>query len=168
MRTFIFSIGAALLVSLLSGCTTHHNALVLDRVGPEFAGSANGEEGSLMVFSAPDHSAHFNTVPYRPIYSDYRILLEDGKLLQDVSNRDARRNSPNVIKLPAGNYSVLARANGYGDVTVPVLIVPGRLTVVHLEGPGSWLNASSVERSNLVCLTGGEIVGYRAPSTVSH
>jgi hypothetical protein len=47
-------------------------------------------------------------------------------------------------------------------LTVPVLVVAGRLTTVHLEGPGSWTDSGSGERSNLVCLTDGQIVGYRA------
>jgi hypothetical protein len=165
MRIAWLALCTILLSLQLSGCATNKQASVLDRVGPASTEPGAGKDGSLLVFSAPDTSGHFNTVPYRPIYSDYVILTEDGKLLQNVINRDARRNSPNPVSLPAGKYRVVARANGYGNLTVPVLIVDGRLTTVHLDGPGSWTGSSSVERSNLVCLTDGQIVGYRANTT---
>jgi hypothetical protein len=165
MRIAWLALCAVLLSLQLSGCATNKQAQVLDRVGPASTEPGAGKDGSLLVFSAPDTSAHFNTVPYRPIYSDYAILTEDGKLVQNVINRDARRNSPNPVSLPASKYRVVARANGYGNLTVPVLIVAGRLTTVHLDGPGSWAGSDSVERSNLVCLTDGQIVGYRANTT---
>ncbi len=153
---------AVLLTLPLAACVTSKQALVLERVGPASNEPAVGKDGSLLVFSAPDRGAHFNTVPYRSIYSDYSILTEDGKLLQKVSNRDIRRNSPNPVSLPPGEYRVAARANGFGNVIVPVLIVGGRVTMVHLEGPSSWADSVPTERSALVCLADGQIVGYRA------
>jgi hypothetical protein len=154
--------------TFFTGCTTSRPSLVLERVGPgpvQPANSQKGPDGSLVVFSAVDVGAHFNTVPYRPIYSDYQIQTKDGNPLRNVTNRDTRRNSPNPVALPAGEYRVLARANSYGLVTVPVLIVAGQTTTVHLEGPSSWADSDSAERFNYVCLAHGQIVGYRADKT---
>jgi len=65
--------------------------------------------------------------------------------------------------LPAGTYRVVARANGYGIVTVPVVIEKNQVTTVHLEGGGSWENEVARSQSDAVRLPDGRIVGWRAP-----
>jgi len=40
---------------------------------------------------------------------------------------------PDQVKLPAGNYSLVAESSGYGLVTVPVAIAAGKTTVVRLQ-----------------------------------
>src|SRR5262249_40931277 len=108
---------------LFSGCAFHRPELVLDPIGPP-AGQpiGGGSKGSLRVFSAFDPAPDFNGLPYRPRYSSYTIFTADGRLVQTVTNRNLQRESPETIDLPAGAYRLQARANGYGMITVPVVI----------------------------------------------
>ena len=69
---------------------------------------------------------------------------------------------PKRVQLPVGTYRVVARANGYGVVTVPVIIRADQVTTVHLEGGPSWQNRSQLGQSNPVRLPDGEIAGWRA------
>jgi len=145
---------------LLTGCMSRPSALVLDPVGPapaspEFA-SANGK---LIVYSAFDAHAHFNDLPYRRYYSDYGIYSEEGKLLRTVHNRsNTPLELPREVELPAGDYRIVARANGYGMATVPVRIAAHRITSVHLEGG----RVAHLEPDNSVKLPDGRIVGWKA------
>ena len=116
-----------------------------------------------MVFSAFRQGADFSAPPYRREYTDYRILSSDGKLLQWVRNDGgALEAAPKPVALPTGTYRVVARANGYGEVTVPVVIRPNQVTTVHLEGSPSWPDRKQLAASNPVCLPDGEIAGWRA------
>ena len=75
-----------------------------------------------------------------------------------------RLAGPQKVELPVGAYCVIARANGYGVVTVPVIIQADQVTTVHLEGSPAWQNGSQLSQSNPVRLPDGEIAGWRAPS----
>ena len=107
-----------------------------------------------------------NRTPYRRRYTDYRIFNADGKDLVQVveNNHDTLLNSPPPVALPPGSYRVVARANGYGSVTVPVVIKPAQLTTVHLEGSVWWPRGSPIFNSDPVRLPKGEIAGWRAAS----
>jgi hypothetical protein len=109
--------------------------MVLAPVGPAAVQAASaGSQGSLVVYSACDPTAHFNSLPYARFYTDYRIFSQDGQLLQAVRNNPSPSvPGPSKVELPPGQYRVVARANGYGEVTVPVIIAAGRLTTVHLN-----------------------------------
>ena len=86
----------------------------------------------------------------------------DGRLLKKIHNNDdTMLQRPVGVGLPAGKYSVQARANGYGLVSVPVMIQAGRNTVVHLEG-GSNFGNHPANDTNMVRLPDGRIVGWRA------
>ena len=160
-------IPASLLVAaaLLAGCVSQQRGLVLDPIGPSDSPLAGaGSNGTLVVFSAFDPHADFNDLPYLRHYTDYKITCHDGKLVQTVHNDDRTRlEGPKRVQLPVGAYCVVARANGYGVVTVPVIIRADRVTTVHLEGSSSWQNRSQLSQSNPVRLPGGEIAGWRAP-----
>src|SRR5271157_1984636 len=122
---------------LICGCASYHHALALDPVGPApHEPSRSVSEGLLVVFSAFDPTPSFNGNPYRSYSTDYRVLSSDGnQLLKEVQNNSGKLlDGPKRVQLPAGTYRVLARANGYGVVTVPVVIRPGQVTTVHLEG----------------------------------
>jgi hypothetical protein len=128
------------------------------------------DKGTLVVFSAFEVTAASpGDYEHRRHYSEYKILSPDGKLLQTVPNdsntvlREATR-----VKLPAGTYRVVAHANGYGIVTVPVVIEKNQVTTVHLEGGGSWENEIASNQANVVCLPDGRIVGWRAPAESEH
>ena len=159
-------VGIMLLVAaaLVAGCVSQQHGLVLDPIGPPGPPSARaGSIGTLVVFSAPDPHADFNDLPYLRRYTDYKITHEDGKLVQTVRNDSgAPMEGPRRVQLPVGAYSVVARANGYGIVTVPVIIRSDQITMVHLEGGPSWQNRSPLKDSNPVRLPNGEIAGWRA------
>jgi hypothetical protein len=150
-------------IVILQGCASVQNGLVLDAVGPgPDARGVPGPNGVLRVYSAFDAHAHFNGSPYRRYHSDYKIFAEDGKLLQAVHNDvGAATEDPKPVELQSGRYRVVARTNGYGWVTLPVLIVAHSVTTVHLEGGGSWRRDEALV-SNSVRLPDGRIAGWRA------
>jgi len=144
----------------LLGCTSHQQSLILQPVGPRpLPTGSNGESGSLVVFSAPDANAHFYGVSGHVYYSDYNLLSDTGALLQTVHNNIAVAG-PATVTLPTGSYRVVAKANGYGTVTVPVVIAPRRTTTVHLEGGYTWRANSILASGTPVRLPDGEIVGW--------
>ena len=156
----VLAIGA-----LLSGCASDRNRLVLDPVGPRSlqTPAVNSKNGTLVVYSAYDAGANFNARdPYRPIHSDYKIFSLDGSLLRAVHNDSGTiLQDPAPVELPAGKYRVVANANGYGRVTIPVVIEAHQTTVLHLEGGGSWPNEAEFNQTNAVRLPDGQIVGWR-------
>jgi hypothetical protein len=149
----------------LLGCASPHGELALEPVGPPpYAVAGSGTQGSLVVFSALEPTANFNSSPYRRRHTDYRVFSADGKqLIQAVRNDTGKLlEGPERVGLPAGTYQVIARANGYGDVAVPVVIKPNQVTTVHLEGSTWWPRGSGILEANPVRLPSGEIVGWRA------
>jgi hypothetical protein len=152
---------------LLTGCATGKSRIVLDPVGPPpaQAQTVQPDKGTLTVFSAFEVNADFNSRdPYRSEYSDYRIYSNDGKLLRFVKNDDGSNfGSPGEVSLAPGGYRVVARANGYGTVTVPVEVDANRVTTIHLEGGYTWPNNPGFDKAKAVCLPGGEMVGWKNP-----
>jgi hypothetical protein len=156
--------------AFLPGCTTSKSGMTLDTVGPtppEIAG-ANSSHGKLVVYSAYAANASFNSRdPYRPEYSDYKIYTADGKLLQRVRNDSGTiLQDPVSVELPVGKYRIVARANGYGSITVPAVVGAGQITILHLEGGSPWPDKSAFNRTNAVRLPDGRIVGWRALSNL--
>lgn len=151
--------------TLWSGCAASQPGLTLTPVGsPAVQSAVTDDKGTLVVFSAYDVTAASpGDHEHRHHYSDYKILSQDGKLLQTVHNdsntvlREATR-----VKLLPGTYRVVAQANGYGVVTVPVVIEKNQVTTVHLEGGGLWENDIAQNQANVVRLPDGRIVGWRA------
>jgi hypothetical protein len=153
--------------ALVAGCASQKPALVLDPVGPPAMSPTPGTaRGWLVVFSALDPHAHFSSLPYDVFYTDYTILSQDGKLLQKVPNNpNSSLPGPTKVELAAGTYRVMARANGYGTVTVPVVVAAHQTTTLHLEGAGGWRNRAALAQTNPVRLPDGRIVGWRAEVT---
>ena len=150
---------------LLTGSVTGKSGIVLDPVGPTAARPApvHSRTGTLTVYSAFDVNADFNSRdPYRDEYSNYRIYSQAGKLLQRVQN-DSGSNfgSPAEVSLAPGKYRVVAHANGYGLVTVPVVVTENRVTTVHLAGGSPDDTARNDDRNNAVRLPDGVRVGER-------
>lgn len=163
----IFASGLMVIVITLTGCASDSKKPVLSAVGPaplQKVIDANATNGTLVVYSAYEVNADFNSRdPDRPECSDYKILTPDGKLLQRVHNNSGDQlQEPLPVPLPAGRYLVKARANGYGVVTVPVLIVARQNTVLHLEGGGAE-NKPDGKPTEGVYLPDGRMVGYAAP-----
>ena len=61
--------------------------------------------------------------------------------------------------LAPGKYRVVAHANGYGTVTVPVVIDATHVTTVHLNGGSSDETADN--QNDTVRLPDGNVVGWR-------
>ena len=164
---FIYTLMFITAAALLSGCVTGRNSLVLDAVGPAWSQPAEASpiltNGTLVVYSAYRISADFDeSDPRRPEYSDYKIFTTDGKLLRKVHNKSGTILQDVVkVELSPGKYNVVARANGYGYVTVPVMIAPQQSTILHLEGD-SWSDQSVFNQTNAVRLPDGLIVGWKA------
>ncbi|MGO8765001.1 MAG: hypothetical protein ACLQSR_07690 [Limisphaerales bacterium] len=150
--------------ALLSGCASSNHGLALDTVGPAPSPivNANSATGSLVVYSAYEVNADFNSRdPDRPQYSDYRIYSADGKLLRKVHNDSGTIfQDPLRVTLPVGSYRVFARANGFGFVTIPVTVEAKQMTIVRLTG--NWSGSYQFNQTNAVRLPDGQIVGYRA------
>lgn len=155
-----------LLAATLCGCAAAHRELVLAPVGPPPAVSSGsgGATGSLLVFSAFEPTPGFNSLAYRRQYSDYRVLSADGRQLVQVVHNDTGKllEGPRAVELPPGKYRVLARANGYGTVVVPIAIKPNQVTTVHLEGGVWWPRSSPILQASPVRLPDSQIVGWPA------
>jgi hypothetical protein len=152
--------------AFLAGCAGMRSDLVLDTAGPmpgQAPPAASGP-GTLIVYSAGKVNADFNASdPSRREYSDYRILNADRKLVKRVHNAtEDVLEAPVSVELSPGKYFVVARSNGYGVVTVPVIIAPAQQTILHLDG--HWPNESSFNQNNAVRLPDGEIVGWKSAS----
>lgn len=167
MRLLSFSLVAGLAVLLAGCCTCGQAHLTLPTVGPgpHQIAAASLTNGTLVVYSAFEVGAAFNSRDsLDQEYSNYKILTPDGKLLRRVhNNSDDMLQQPVSVKLPGGKYLVVAHANGYGVVTVPVLVVAGKRTSLHLEGglPEGQVN----QQTNMVCLPDGRMIGYKASAS---
>jgi hypothetical protein len=164
-----FVLSVVTVSALLSGCATG-NSLVLGTVGPIPAQTAvgNSSNGTLVVYSANKVNADFNMRdPNGHEYSDYVIFTTDGKILQRIHNNSGTfLQDPAQVELPPGKYRVVARANGYGHATVPVIIASQQTTVLHLEGDFHWPDESVFNQTNAVRLPDGNIVGWKSASSL--
>jgi hypothetical protein len=167
MKTF-FTLILIMAGALLSDCATGRNELALDTVGSPLCQptAANSTNGTLVVYSAYEVNADFNARdPNRLEYSDYNIFNADGKLLQRVHNNSGTILQNTVsVELPPGKCCVSARANGYGHVTVPIIIESQQTATLHLEGGGSWPNESASNQTNAERLPDGQFIGWEASS----
>ncbi len=148
----------------VSGCAAEKRGVVLAPVGPALAEHhASDSNGSLIVFTALDPNAHFSGFTYHAYMSDYKIFGDNGVLLKTVHNDSGEaEEGPVPVSLPPGKYRVVAHANGYGKVTVPVVIAAHRATVVHLDGGSLGSSGQPSNPGDAVCLPNGQIVGWRA------
>ena len=156
---------AGLSGALLSGCA-NRNGLVLETVGPRppHPSALDSTTGALVVYSAYEPGAEFNIRNefYRS-HTDYKIFADDGTLLRKVHNNTGTfQQDPVTVPLAPGKYTVVARANGYDDVTVPVIIAPQQSTILHLEGGGAWPDGSAFNQTNSVRLPDGLVVGWKS------
>ena len=92
-------------------------------------------DGRLVVYSVFDSDPEFYpATPYHRAYSDYEILGSDGRLLEKVhNNSNDVFGGPASIRLPPGNYRVVAPANDHRLVSVPVVIEASRTTTVRVD-----------------------------------
>src|SRR4026207_2266585 len=78
-------------------------------------------QGYLKVYSAIDEFKDGDAW-YFP-HSSYAIYTIDGKLLKNVGNHISRSDEiPEIVALPVGFYTVVARAEKAGYIRVPFVI----------------------------------------------
>jgi hypothetical protein len=104
--------------------------------GPVRPGNVDGRtelpRGYLKVYSATDR---FNDgdARYFP-HSSYAIYAIDRRLYENVRNhRFANDEVPEVVALPVGTYTVVARAERGGYASMLVVIKEGKQVVLHLD-----------------------------------
>jgi hypothetical protein len=166
MRTkLIATLGPAIVAFLFSACASSRPALLLAPVGPSsLSALPSSLQGTLLVFSAYKTGVPSPSLPENlRQHTDYQLRSADGKPLWQVANGTGYQGEdPLPVHLPPGNYQAVARANGYGLVTVPVVIAANRTTVLHLEGGFAGPDQGALNRANGVQLPDGEIVGWKA------
>src|SRR3984885_5656999 len=110
-----------------SGCVTEKNNFPIATVGPGPSQyrTASSTTGTLVVYSAFKRNADFNTSdPNRAEHSDYKIFNADGSVLCKVHNVTKTVFEDAVpIDPPPGRYTVGPRANEYGYLKIPVMVV---------------------------------------------
>jgi hypothetical protein len=89
-------------------------------------------QGYLKVYSAIDEFKDGDGW-YFP-HSSYEIYTINGKLLKNVGNHISRSDEiPEIVALPVGFYTVVARAEKAGYIRVPVVINEGREAILDLD-----------------------------------
>ncbi|HYG34723.1 MAG TPA: hypothetical protein VEC99_08065 [Clostridia bacterium] len=149
-----------LLLLLLCSCATTDQTLVLAPVGPPPKSASHGKEGYLQVFSATT-PVNDGGIQYLP-HSSYRIYRPDGQFVKAVRNHMTQSDqAPQRVVLPAGEYYVVAAAEGFGVVKVPVLIKGAQLTLIYLDQTEPK-DLRVADEKLLVHLPNGRIVGWRS------
>jgi hypothetical protein len=89
-------------------------------------------QGYLKVYSAIDEFKDGDAW-YFP-HSSYEIYTIGGKLLKNVANHISGSDEiPEIVALPVGFYTVVARAEKAGYIRVPVVINEGQQTILDLD-----------------------------------
>ena len=160
MTKSISLILGATVVSMVAGCST--TPMVLGTVGPSPASAtAQADQGYLKVHTATEDPGDGGEPNYYP-HTSYSIYTESGSLWKSILNHVGTMDeSPMLVRLPIGRYKVVGKADGYGQVAVPVIIKPGRVTEVNLEILGR-AKPAVVDEAAVVQLPNGCVVGWRA------
>ena len=86
-------------------------------------------QGYLTVYSATDQFDDGGVLYYA--HSSYSIYTTDGKFFKNVENHISRSDEiPTLVILPIGSYTIEARSESRGYVSVATVITAGRRTVV--------------------------------------
>ncbi|HEX4348942.1 MAG TPA: hypothetical protein VH251_01075, partial [Verrucomicrobiae bacterium] len=142
-------------MSLLVGCST---PVAVGPVGPNpYALENSTKNGQLEVFSALTPRTEGDDPTWYQ-HTDYTVYNQRGDAVKHVNNTVGHyATEPRLIDLPPGQYLVKAEAKDYPSVTVPVVIDPGRMTKVHLDG--TWRPADN-RKTAFVRLPAGNPVGW--------
>jgi hypothetical protein len=89
-------------------------------------------DGYLEVYSATDEYDDGGVSYYA--HSSYVIYTADGKRFKTVENHISPSDeTPDLVSLPAGIYTVEARSETRGYIRLRVIVKRGRVTVLDLE-----------------------------------
>ncbi|MGD1019042.1 MAG: hypothetical protein ABSA12_06955 [Verrucomicrobiia bacterium] len=148
-------------------CALTTKPVMLGTVGPDpSAQAASSTTGFLKVYSA------VKCYPYDRQYyfehTDYGVYDAAGKRVKSVRNAAGFHDpTPALVTLPAGAYNVVAWADGYELVKVPVVIKAGQLTEVNLEANRKPSIPATAE-ADVVRMYDGRVVGWSAAGAMSH
>ena len=156
LRNTTLSVATA---ALVASCASAPPIIVHETVGPGPTVVNQQHNGFLKVYSATKWMAE-DDLPSLLKYTNYQIEAADGTLFKQVPNDD---QDPTRVILPKGTYTVVARSDTSGMVSVPVAIETGKTTVLHLEREKDWKEAAAgTRRGDLVQLPNGQPIGFRA------
>ncbi|MBI3878553.1 MAG: hypothetical protein HY301_00610 [Verrucomicrobia bacterium] len=145
--------------ALLVSCASKR--LLLEPVGPSHSlNRATGGEGRLIVFTSRETYTSGEVDYFH--HSSFRITTPDGKPVRYVRNySDVRDSNPEPVAIAAGLYTIVARSDSAGTVSIPVVVESLKTTEVHLVR--DWKpDLAGRDRSDLVLLPNGQPVGWRA------
>ncbi len=153
----------AVLLLLGAGCSSAPQPTTVERVGPAPRTSNIPENaGYLVVYSAWSNFVDQGSTPH---HSRYIVKADEGSMSHEVINHvDRFDEGPIQLPLAPGGYHVSARSAHYGRVDVPVVIEPGRTTIVYLDGR-AHPEKTTAEKASAVRLPNGEIVGWSSTQT---
>lgn len=147
-------------------CALTTKPVVLGTVGPDPSSQVLATtNGFLRVYTA------VKCYPYDRQYyfghTDYGIYDAAGKRVRSVRNAARFHDlTPALVTLPAAIYNVVAWADGYELVKVPVVIKAGQLTEVNLEADRKPSIPATVA-GDVVRMDNGRIVGWSATGAVT-
>jgi hypothetical protein len=149
------------LIGLAVGCaSTGKSPVITEAVGPAPNAFSRAFTSSIQVFSATEQFRSGSDIYYYP-HTSYSIYDRAGKRVKSVPNRVGMTDqTPEVVRIPPGDYVVIALAEGFGRVRIPVVVKPGRLTEVRLER--SWKPPMDTPASDLVTFPDGQPIGWKA------
>src|SRR6185312_14737118 len=118
MTTKTLLLIGAVQAGLLAGCASQ--PVTLSPVGPEPEKHATSAgTGYLQVFSDTETHVIGDGPAYYP-RTGYNIYDQSGARIKYVPNHIGNMDeSPTLVRVPAGNYNVVAQSSAYGRVTVP-------------------------------------------------
>ena len=98
-------------------------------IQPDLNDQALLPQGYLIVYSATDRFDDGGTFYYP--HSSYSIYTTDGKFFKNVENHISRSDEiPTLVTLPVGSYTILLRSENRGYIRLPIVITPGRRTIL--------------------------------------
>jgi len=155
--SLLLSIASA--AAILTGCASQ--PVVLAPVGPCSANHEPiGPNGHLQVFTLMEQQTEGDEALWYQ-HSAYIIYDEQGRRVRHVGNTVGKWDeTPQMVTLPVGRYSVKARAEGCLAVNAPVVIETGKTTVVHLES--GWRAPAAPPGTDIVRAPTGYAVGWLA------
>jgi hypothetical protein len=158
MKKSILLIMGAALATLVTGCST--TLVAFAPVGPNPASyQTTATNGQLEVFSALSERIEGDN-PTWSQHSDYYLCDSHGRRLEHVDNNTGYYSeNPRLITLPPDKYIVEARAKDVLRAKVPVVIKPGEITRVHLDG--NWQPPAETPKTEAVEAPSGYPVGWR-------
>jgi hypothetical protein len=143
-----------------AGCASQRGLTVTGTVGP--GGRTGLRLGGLEVYTATERHRDGDNTYYYP-HSAYVICDTHGVRVKSVVNHiGVMDETPTFVSLPQGHYIVVAQADRYGQVRIPVVVRPGGATVVHLDR--GWQPPPDAEATDIVRMPDGEPIGWSSAS----